>query len=599
MILSDNAGEETKKIDQVGIALPELRERMDDRWSLFRLDSDKLKIPQSEGEWDTVISNRAKAEGNKIIEYLAYAQRKIWVPITDEKQKGRKDISDLEHLVNGGLYLADSMNEDDPLVPPIQNLLAFYRVIRGIAAIRFFMREEDGKLIPDLVIWDARNTYWIIGKKRFLWSCYVRYASKEQVLDEYPGWNGSVDATNGMVKIHDVWAVDEGKNAQEGVIIGSEYVKEPEDMGIDYIPVRIKAGRSVPLIHDDKYSDNIKFVGEDFMSSRADLYAAESRLLSYRLTMAGQQAKAPAMIEWNSLLSGNIPPTAKFEKDPFVKGRVLPLDSTKGQKYLGSMVPPGGPHIDETHAAIVGLISIDGLSPIAYGQINQALPAQGIDILTHSTMDVIKPFQQAMEQDFVWLAGEITRQFKNGDFEETEFEGYDASNNRFQTKIAPKDIVENWRFECKLLPDLLRDKSANMNLASQAVRDKLLSRQTARDDFSLVQDTDLEEEKIEREEADALFGIGVVERLFALIKDYQKDMKDPKTRFVLEFAHRKLREMGYQPEQEAAPTNGQTMPAKMNNNLTARRPMPAMPGAMPMQIPEEIKTAVAEGMVNG
>ena len=93
MPLSTDPQDEVKKVQDVINTTDELRTRMDDDWGLFRLDEEIYSIPTAEGEWDRVISNRAPAEGNKIIDYLSYARRKLWIPLTEEKHKGRKSLT--------------------------------------------------------------------------------------------------------------------------------------------------------------------------------------------------------------------------------------------------------------------------------------------------------------------------------------------------------------------------------------------------------------------------------------------------------------------------------------------------------------------------
>jgi len=157
-------------------------------------------------------------------------------------------------------------------------------------------------------------------------------------------------------------------------------------------------------------------------------------------------------------------------------------------------------------------------------------------------------------------------------------EGYDKSSNKFMVKIKPDEIDDNWKFECELVPDLLRDKSANMNLATQAVREMLLSRQTARDEFSLVTDTDLEEEKIAKEQARAVLDIGALEAITALVKDYSES-PDPVKQFILNHALVKLAQL----KQQAVPQNGGngSMPANQNTgNLNARNAQPNIPLAV-------------------
>lgn len=557
---------------------------MDEEFSFYRGDPEKYEIPLKEGEWDSVITNRAMVEVNRVISDISGASRKLWIPIKDEDHRDRKKLSATEHTALGLIHLADSINEDSPSNSDVQSLLAAYRVHRGWSAIRFIVREEDNKLVPDLAVWDVRNVYWLEGKNRLIWVCNVRWALKEQAKDEF-GWTGSADV-NGFVKIHDVWAVSEGKTAQEGVIIGTEWVKGPEDVEVgesklDYIPIRIKAGMSLPLLHGDNQADNIKFVGQGYISQNKALLALESRLLSYQMTRAGQLAKAPILLNFDSNQSP-LPPS--IQKDPFVKGRVISLDKAKGQEFVQQLTPPPGAEINEIYISVQRLLSTGGLNAVAFGNINTALPAQGIDILSHAALAVEQPFINGVQSDFVWLAGEATRQYKNGNFGEQEFEGYDKSNNSFQAKVSPKQINEEWKFTCKLIPNLLRDKVSMVQAAAQAIQSGLISRQTARDEFQIVVDTDLEETKVAKEEARKVLGLGEAEALVEYIEDYITT-KDPKTLFLVNHAIKSLAiAQGGQGGQIAQ----QGMPPG-SNQMTARRAQPSVP--QPVQEAARLKGA--------
>lgn len=582
------ARDELDKLKEVESSKHDLNERMDHEFALYRGDEKEYAIPNTEGEWEKIITNRAMVEGNRVMDDLSYAARKLWIPVADEDHRDRTALSATERTAIGMLYLADVMNEDSPYFSDFQSLLASYRVMRGWGAVRFLVREEDGKLIPDIAVWDPRNVNWIEGKKKLIWVSYTRYASKEMLLDEFPGWNGNSPSTldgisenkNDLIPVHDVWdCSNPEKPAQEGVIIDREYVKEPEDAKVgdfllNYIPVRIKAGKSLALISDD-HSDNIKFVGQSYFTNNRHLYTLESRILSYQLTRASMLAKAPVVVEYDSGSGDPLPP--EFDKDPYVKGRFIFLNKAKGQKLTEVLKPPSGTEIMEIYNSILGLEGIGGMNPVAFGRINTALPAQGIDILSHAALAIEMPFKKGVEDDIVWLAGEAVRQYKNGNFSEYEFEGYDKSNNSFYAKVKPKDINENWRFACELIPDLLRDKIAMLNAATTAVKSGLLSAQTARDQFQLVVDTDLEEQKVAKEKARAVFGIGEIEALMAYVEDYAKT-KDPKTLFILNHAYKNLMQ-ATMPQQPQAPAGG-NIPAggaAPGNRMTARRAQPTVP----------------------
>src|SRR4030042_1278936 len=103
------------------------------------------------------------------------------------------------------------------------------------------------------------------------------------------------------------------------------------------------------------------------------------------------------------------------------------------------------------------------------------MTAFGTDILNHNTREHIWPFVGAIENDYVWIAGEIARQFKNGSFQKSEFEGYDSKIKRFKTKIKPGDISTDFEFKCELIIDELKDRAAHSATAVAEVQAGLIS----------------------------------------------------------------------------------------------------------------------------
>jgi len=508
-MLSSNAAEEVSKQEKIGRYTSDLRERMDLDYGLFTLEDSLYFIPVSEGKWDNVKTNRASSEGHKMIDYLSYARRMLWIPHTDETETGRKRLEATERLGVGCLYLADQLNQDLPFYIDIQSLLAFYRILRGMSAGRYILREDEDKLIPDIAIWDARNTYWMEGKKRLTWACYVRYASEDEVKDEYKGWNGKAAETNdtsnmaGYVKIHDLWGFpEEGKLkdiCHEGVIINSDWVKEPESTGLDYLPVRINAGRSTPLIMDGTLSNTTKNVAESYLVNNRDMLPIESRLLTYKVHRAGQEAKAPRPVMYDGAKSNNEPPA--WDDKVYSKGSFIPVDTSKGEEIGEPLIPKSEGHIDSSLAVWMGLENTGGLPPIAHGAGPTPDTAQGTDIVFKAAMDALMPFKLGMEKDIIWYAEESVRQFKNGDFDQHEIEGYDKGNNRFKVKVRPEEIDESWHFKCVLIPDELREKAIKMGIADQAVKGGFMSVESASDQFQIVENPTLEQEKIDRERA--------------------------------------------------------------------------------------------------
>jgi len=515
MSLSVNAAEEIKKKTACETRTQALRDRFDLDFALFTLQEEEYEIPDSEGDWMKAVVNNASTDGNRMIDLLSYAQEKLKIAITDEKQKKRKDLTGTEQAAVGLLHLADTINENDPEGTTVRASDSAFAVFRGWTVdIALITEDEDKEVSPYLKSWDIRNVYWIYGYNRLAWVCNVRYASPFEVHDEYPDWEGynsskDVISIGGeeIVELHDIYDCSEkGKVAQQGVAIQGEWVKEPEDVTVGgrpllYIPVRIKAGRSLPFIRgDDNSWDNIKYIGESFLVNNRETLPLESRLFIYRMTRARDLAQSANVVEFDGAKSEGKPPEG-FEKAS-VKGRTAYLDTSKGQKLAERMTPPEGTEIDLALQQVGAMrVSGSGMGPVAYGLPPYPSTAQGTDIINHNILDSIKPFKLLVEQSRVWQAEEFIRQYKLGKFKGGDFEGYDYQGKRFKAKVNPKDIDDNWKFECELVLDLVRDENLHVGMAATEVKTGLLSLQTARDKHNLCKDPDGEQSIVDRERA--------------------------------------------------------------------------------------------------
>ncbi|MCK9599448.1 MAG: hypothetical protein M0R06_10435, partial [Sphaerochaeta sp.] len=346
-MIENSAAAEVQVINKIKERYDSLYKRMDADFSKYRGDS--FQFGANEGTWEVITSNRAQAEAWKMINVLSMAKRKIYSMnkdlVKDDKNKAERDRLTLaENIINGLIYSYEMVNAGLTDQPLLQALMAAYRVYRGWGSYRLLVEhDDDGLPYLNLLVRDIRNTIWVPGKDRLLKDVYKRYATKEEVVDEFPGFNGTPD-DKGNVLIYDVWdcapPVDEGERkrnkrvlVKNAIIAGDEYVKEPQVVEIggqtlDYIPTRIKAGGTMPLIHDEN-SDNIKLVGESSLANNRNIEDILSRLLSYKLTRAGMEAKMPQIIEYDST-GGQQPP--EFDKDTYKKGSFIILDVAKKQK---------------------------------------------------------------------------------------------------------------------------------------------------------------------------------------------------------------------------------------------------------------------------
>ncbi len=483
---SDNLVKVEKCITQTSA----LRGRFEDDFDLYR--TEKFEMSKSEGVWDNYTSNRATREANKLINILASSRLKLWIPLTDEDEKKRKSLSKTERFPYGVIALRDSVYGTVPEALPLQASMSWFAPLRGWMVLLCYLYEEEdgknGKVLPHIAVWDILNTYWISGSKGLLWACYKRYASSEDVKDQYKQDVKPDD--KGRVELHNVWDGEEF-----GTIAEKAWLKKPEAHKCGHIPVLILPGGSISLIQSDRHDDTIKNLGESMYVNNRHLYSVEHRLGTYFFTMTGKAAKAPTYHYFDST-KGGLPP--EFDNDPSQKGAHTPIDIGKGEDIKPGTTP------EMTHDAYSFLENVKqsldagGLAPLPT---SSGIPAAGLNIYRQDSLERMMTAKKLMERSYVWLAHEIVSQYKNGGFEGIEIQGVDGSNRIFKFKVKPTDIDDSWNFEAKLVTDLPQDDMANMGMAVQAVESELLSRQTARDRYSLVDDTDQEQRNLDREKA--------------------------------------------------------------------------------------------------
>lgn len=489
----------------------DLRDRMEEDFSLWRLDP--YRVGKNEGDYRDFTTNSPAVLGNKVIDLLSNARLRFTIPISDENEEERQHLSLTERFVYGAVNLADERLAAT-VAPPIQSQLAWYATLRGWYVIRCFMRRVgDGNreiTVPDIAVWDILNTYWGLGAGGINWACYKRYASAEQVRGEY-GMEVPPD-DYGRVAVYDYW-----DDENEAVIIGDSFVKSPEPHGLDQIPVLIGTVGATPLVQSMACHDTIRNVGESVYANNRHVYPKQSEMLSYYLTVTAMGARTPLVVYY----SGETPP--EFENNPYAKGNVIFLK--KGKEEARELLKADLPRDANILLNFLGQqVSIGGLPPISYGEIDHQLPAAGIGMLTHSALSILKPRQKAIELAFEWIARELIAQYKSGRFTGMKLQGMDSTDRHFHVRVKPDEICDEWRIVAELVPELPQDELQNAGIATQLVKAEIISRETAMDKYLHVPDTDSEAKKIAREQAENLPPIKLRRLAAALLKDGREDL---------------------------------------------------------------------------
>jgi len=367
MAVLSGANEIMQAVSECARRTRDLRERMESDFSLWRLDP--FQLGKTQGDYSDVTSNAPAVLANRVIEILSDARLRFVIPLADEDEAARARLALTERFVQGALNLADQRLAG-MVAPSVQQQLAWYTTLRGWYAVRVYLREDAaGCVVPDIAVWDVLNTYWGMGASGLAWACYRRYASAEQLRAEY-GLE-TVPDEYGRVPVYDYW-----DDENEAVIVGGDFVLPPTPHGLGRIPVLIGAAGAAPLVQSARYSDTLRNVGESVYANNRQLYPRQSEVLTYYLTITAMGARTPLVVYY----SGDTPP--EFENNPYAKGNVIFLkkDKEEARELLKADLPHDARLLLDF---LSGQVSLGGLPPVAYGEMDQQLPASGISMLTH------------------------------------------------------------------------------------------------------------------------------------------------------------------------------------------------------------------------
>ena len=482
-------------------SITSLRNRWEDDYELWR-----LKEYNRGKDYESYTSNKPRTLANKLISLLATSQRTIRIPLGKDDAEQRKAKSDAERFVIGALNLADSRLES-MLQPGIQAQLAFFGPVRGWVALRVYIRKHNGQTIPDIAVWDPLHTYWAIGPNGLAWVCHTRTATAEDIGIEY-----DIEIKTKKGTVYDFW-----DDEIYLVFADDKFLIETKEHNLGHLPVYVGQVGSVPFIASDRVQDTIKDVGESVFAPIRGIIGPLQKIISDYTTIVGQGVHNPLAISSSGGKKG-------FPTSPYYKGAVVELDTDKGEKVEPLFTPVMPRDAQVLWAAIEREWSTGGLPPAAFGIFEGETSGRHLSLLHHAAEAVILAPKSKIEKTYEWIARELLTQFAKGGFGKLKLQGRDGTNEDFVVELAPKDVKGDWFPKVELTTRLPEDEPANMTMAQIAVETELLSRQTARDKYLGVQDTDAETEKIFRERAMSMPPIMLRRMAASLIAEGRPDL---------------------------------------------------------------------------
>ncbi len=490
----------------------EWRARQDADFDLWALKP--FKISKTEGAYDEVTTNKPRVFSDKLTDEMASASLKFSIPLYGDKEQ-RKEDAMTEQMVYG---IWTMINENTIMQPLPQAQMAWDINNRGVIVLRFWIYEEEesgkAKLIPDLAVWDGRHTYWSAGSRGLLKVVKVRWASADELADQY-GDDKIKRGQNekGQQKVHDGWDKE-----REVVVVGTEVVFKQSNP-LHYIPVGIFPAGNTPFIQSESDTDTFKYWGESCFARNRAVWPNISKLQSFDMTQVGKATHTPVVREYDST-GGGSPPV--LNASPWQKGADILIDVSKKQKIYPLFPPPTSMVLPHLYAELGEDESTGSAAHILYGRLDRQATAQGTALLIHAGMGTMKNGLSAMERAFTWLGNEIPRQYKLGEFKGQEFRGFEGREKAFTVKVDSDKLVTDKRVVATLKIEVPQDELQNADIAERMVKAHLMSAQTAMDKYLGIEDTDAQIEIIDREMVRNNTGIQIMEKIQALIKDDPK-----------------------------------------------------------------------------
>jgi len=456
----------------------------------------EFKMPKEEGKWSEVTTNSSKILANKIIGLLAASTLQLYIDVENENRKARKTLVSTEQLANGAIWLADRAAISVSLGKKLQSSLASYATLRGgtIKTVYWWVN-EDSKPVCDIKSYDPTYCEWLEGEDVF-WFCNHQYVSKRWVERTFKGFNYGTTNNLGQLLMYTFWDEDEYK-----VAINGKYVESAgEEHGLGYVPVNIRSCGAVPYLQSEEYTDTMKWSWQSCFANHRDIPELESKLYSIELSKAIESGRIKIAGEWDSQASGNQPPEGleKLGYGSKTRNEVILFDTSKGQKFGGMIQPPDNQIADRLLNRLMAMNR--PIDPIAFGQMTRSGSGALAAELRAAALEFIIPFRECVEEDFIWIAWEVVRQFKEGQYEKVTVEGRDRKKQKFYLNVMPKD-VEVKHFDCELVADRLRDEIQELGAAIQKVQYGLSSRRTAMVKHNIVEDPDRELDIMDEETA--------------------------------------------------------------------------------------------------
>ena len=472
-----------------------LRQRMEDDYSLYRLD------PYDAGDgYQSYTSNAPQTYADKVISWIVSSEMVARIPNIHENEDIRFANNNKEKVFLGMLRSADERLKN-ALSPSIKNQLAFYISIRGWYAGRALLtKRDDGTTYVDISPWDPMHTYWGVGADGLAWACHKIQKGRTEIEEEY-GVRINGEATD---RADEDWlyVYDYYDKEENIVVVGNgQVVKKATAHGSPRVPVFIGPVGSTPPVqalaeHTDIES-TVEDFGESVFKSSRDVYEKNNFMMSIMLELTARARRQGLKIKSRD-------GSKTLDEDPYKEGTEISLAQGEDVEPLGLL------EMSRETQGFMGVLTGDmqrGTLPHSiYGDLQFQLSGFAINTLRQGIDSVLQPRMEALEDAYMKMCMLLCDQYMSGNFRAMELSGRDMNRTYFSEIITPESIEMAKDIEINFVGQLPQDDMSKMSMAQIAREgpNPLLPDIFIRDKILGLQDTDTIDNAIKEQEATEL-----------------------------------------------------------------------------------------------
>ena len=471
-----------------------LRNRMDTDHQLYRLN------PYDAGDgYQSYTSNEPQTYADKIISWMAAADRVIRIPPAGNPRSNREVNNDKERFIIGAFRSADE-RLSNRLLPDLQSQLAWYITLRGWYAGRaLLVKRDENTTYVDITPWDIMHTYWGTDADGLSWACYKTKKTRSEIERQYNVRLGTEREDDDGIDVYDFYDREDNFVAIPHRFIKKRTRHTPEaDEECGSVPVFLGPVGANPLIQSLEWSsieDTYEDYGESVFKSTRELYSNHNFMMSTMLELTARSRKQGLKITSRD-------GTKTLEEDPYKEGTEISLAQGEDIEPLGLL------EVARETGAFMGMVSGEmqrgSIPHSVYGELQFQLSGFAINTLKQGVETVLSPRIIALQKAYTQISNLLCDQYSSGAFTAMELSGKDNNRMYFSETITPDRVKEGGTVEVTVVPRLPQDDMSKYSMA-QIAREgptPLMPDLWIRDNILGIQDADQTEDAIKEQIAE-------------------------------------------------------------------------------------------------